>query len=56
VTLQQVREHLAGTFAKWQLPDQVLFVDSIPKTSVGKINKKAVRAEYAGLYAEAKDA
>jgi fatty-acyl-CoA synthase len=52
VTLQQVREHLSATFAKWQLPDQVLFVESIPKTSVGKINKKAMRAEYAGLYAE----
>jgi fatty-acyl-CoA synthase len=55
-TLQQVREHLSATFAKWQLPDQVLFVESIPKTSVGKINKKAMRAEYAGLYAEGGDA
>jgi acyl-CoA synthetase (AMP-forming)/AMP-acid ligase II len=29
----------------------VLFVDSIPKTSVGKLDKKVVRANYAGLYA-----
>jgi len=50
VTLQQLREHLSKAFAKWQMPDQVLFVECIPKTSVGKLNKKAIRAEYAALY------
>lgn len=32
--------------AKWQLPDKILFVEKILKTSVGKIDKKAIRSEY----------
>lgn len=52
VTLQQLREHLSKAFAKWQMPDQVLFVECIPKTSVGKLNKKLIRAEYAALYGQ----
>ncbi len=52
VTLDQLHQHLSDAFAKWQLPDQVLFVDSIPRTSVGKLNKKIIRAEYAALYVQ----
>jgi fatty-acyl-CoA synthase len=37
--------HCATAFAKWQLPDDVLFVDSIPLTSTGKMDKKVVRAD-----------
>ena len=55
VTVQQLREHLAAAFARWQLPDQILLVNSIPKTSVGKLNKKVIRAEYAGLYGHVAD-
>jgi fatty-acyl-CoA synthase len=51
-TPAQLIEHLAGTFERWQLPDRIVLVDSIPKTSVGKLDKKAIRAEYAGLYAQ----
>jgi fatty-acyl-CoA synthase len=53
VTRDELREHLSATFSKWQLPDEVLFVDSIPKTSVGKLNKKVIRAEYADRYLRA---
>jgi len=49
-TSEQLREHLRMTFAKWQLPDEVLFVDSIPKTSVGKIDKKVIRSLHAQHY------
>jgi fatty-acyl-CoA synthase len=52
-TPEELLEHLAGTFSRWQLPDRILIVQSIPKTSVGKLNKKVIRAEYAGLYTEA---
>jgi len=45
VTAKQVLEHCATQFAKWQLPDEVLFVDSIPLTSTGKMDKKVVRAD-----------
>lgn len=44
VTREEVIEHCATAFAKWQLPDDVLFVDSIPLTSTGKMDKKVVRA------------
>jgi fatty-acyl-CoA synthase len=52
-TAEELIEHLAGAFKRWQLPDRILFVASLPKTSVGKLNKKAIRAEYVGLYAQA---
>ncbi len=36
--------HCAKAFARWQLPDDVLFVDSLPLTSTGKLDKKVIRA------------
>ncbi len=45
VSKETILEHAAKTFAKWQLPDDVLFVDSIPLTSTGKMDKKVVRAD-----------
>ncbi|HEX9682644.1 MAG TPA: long-chain fatty acid--CoA ligase [Acidimicrobiales bacterium] len=44
-TLEEVREFLAPTFAKWWLPDAVEVVDEIPKTSVGKLDKKVLRTQ-----------
>ena len=38
-----------GIISKWGIPDRVLLVESIPKTSVGKLNKKAMREQYAQL-------
>ena len=49
VSAGEVTGHCAARFAKWQLPDDVLFRESLPLTSTGKIDKKAVRA---GLSAE----
>lgn len=40
----QVLQHCAQQFAKWQLPDEVLFIEDIPLTATGKMNKKVVRA------------
>lgn len=54
LTVEQVWAHLSATFAKWQMPDQVLFVEKIPKTSVGKLNKKVVRANYHDIYTSAR--
>ena len=45
LTGARVIAHCAARFAKWQIPDDVLFRDSLPLTSTGKIDKKAVRAE-----------
>ena len=38
-----------GIMSKWGIPDRVLFVEIIPKTSVGKLNKKAMREQYAEM-------
>ncbi len=43
----QVMAHCSEKFAKWQLPDDVLFVEGIPLTSTGKMDKKVVRAKLA---------
>ena len=39
---------LEGRIAKWWTPDEVLFVDDIPLGATGKIDKKVIRAAYAG--------
>ena len=44
VAKESILAHCAATFAKWQLPDDVLYVESIPLTSTGKMDKKVVRA------------
>ena len=40
---EELVEHLRGKVAKWWLPDQFAFVAEIPKTSVGKFDKKVLR-------------
>ena len=43
-TADELVEHLRGRVAKWWLPDEFAFVPEVPKTSVGKFDKKALRA------------
>jgi fatty-acyl-CoA synthase len=46
--LPQVHDHLkAAGFATWQLPDRIELIEAVPKTSVGKFDKKVLRARYA---------
>ena len=42
----ELHELLAGKFAKWQLPDAIVFADSIPRTSVGKFMKSRLREQF----------
>ena len=49
---RELRTHLLKRFAKWQLPDTILFVNEIPKTSVGKFSKRTIRERYWNLYTE----
>src|SRR6266850_552041 len=47
----QIKAHLAaladaGVISKYGIPDRILFVKSLPKTSVGKVDKKALREKY----------
>src|SRR5258705_9870260 len=46
-TPEELREFLAKSFAKWQLPDAFVFVPEIPRTSVGKFKKTALREQFA---------
>ncbi len=47
VTEAELMAHLAPQFAKFQLPDRILVLKAIPKTSVGKFDKKVLRQQYA---------
>jgi fatty-acyl-CoA synthase len=44
VTQQEVIDFLKDRVAKWWLPDEIRFIDEVPKTSVGKFDKKVLRA------------
>jgi acyl-CoA synthetase (AMP-forming)/AMP-acid ligase II len=46
VTPQQILDHLEGHVAKWWLPDEIVFVESLPHTATGKLLKTALRQEY----------
>ena len=47
VGADELREFLAERVAHWQLPERWSFVDEVPKTSVGKFDKKVIRRRYA---------
>jgi fatty-acyl-CoA synthase len=46
VEAAELREFLAAKFAKWQLPDGFVFTSEIPRTSVGKFRKTALREQF----------
>jgi acyl-CoA synthetase (AMP-forming)/AMP-acid ligase II len=47
VGVGELREFLASRVARWQLPERWSLIEAVPKTSVGKFDKKRVRADYA---------
>jgi fatty-acyl-CoA synthase len=46
VSADELRTFLADKVARWWLPERWTFVDEIPRTSVGKYDKKAIRSRY----------
>jgi fatty-acyl-CoA synthase len=44
---EDLLDFLASRVAKWWLPDDVVFIDEVPKTSVGKFSKKDLRTRFA---------
>lgn len=46
ITKEELLEFLRPRFAKWWLPDDIVFVEAIPKTSVGKFDKKVLREQF----------
>ena len=53
-TTADIKAHLkvfadGGVISKYGIPEKILFVDSLPRTSVGKINKKELRQKYGDM-------
>ena len=47
VTAEELRAFLSAKFAKWQMPDDFVFVNDLPHTSTGKLLKTELRKRYA---------
>ncbi|MFI5365905.1 MAG: long-chain fatty acid--CoA ligase [Candidatus Binatia bacterium] len=45
-TKEELLEHLTAQVAKWWLPEDIVFVEALPKTSVGKIAKRQLRDQF----------
>jgi fatty-acyl-CoA synthase len=52
ITKKEIYDFLQTQVAKWWLPDEIIFVNEIPKTSVGKFDKKVLREKYANTPAK----
>jgi acyl-CoA synthetase (AMP-forming)/AMP-acid ligase II len=46
-TPEDLTEHLRPRVAKWWLPEEFAFIDEVPRTSVGKFDKKQLRQRLA---------
>jgi len=46
LTREDILNHLEGKVARWWLPDDVVFIEEVPKTSVGKFDKKILRERF----------
>jgi fatty-acyl-CoA synthase len=46
LTREDILAHLEGKVARWWLPDDVVFIEEVPKTSVGKFDKKVLRERF----------
>ncbi|SFS36879.1 long-chain fatty acid--CoA ligase [Halostagnicola kamekurae] len=46
VSGDELRAHLRERYPKWWMPDKIVFVEEIPKTTTGKFNKKVLREDF----------
>ena len=46
-SIEDLRDFLEGRVAHWQVPERWALIDEVPKTSVGKFDKKRLRQQYA---------
>jgi fatty-acyl-CoA synthase len=47
ISESELTDYLAQQFAKWWIPERYVFLDELPKTSVGKFDKKVMRQQHA---------
>ena len=50
VTKKDVLDHIKKSLAKWQMPDDVVFVEELPHTATGKLLKTKLRDQYKGYH------
>lgn len=48
----EILARLAARFPKWWIPDAVRFVEALPLTAVGKVDKRALKAKWQGVFSE----
>ena len=48
LTREQMLGFFEGRIAKWQIPDDVVFVDELPHTATGKLQKLKLREQFRG--------
>ena len=48
-TKAELLDHLADGLPKWQIPDELVFLDALPRTPVGKYSKMDLRQQFAGV-------
>ena len=48
-----VRAHIATRMAKWQVPDDIVFIEALPMTATGKISKMTLRERFKDFYKDA---
>ncbi|HEY7022433.1 MAG TPA: long-chain fatty acid--CoA ligase [Ktedonobacterales bacterium] len=53
LTKEDIIAYLEPKIAKWWLPEEVIMIDAVPKTSVGKFDKKVLRAQHAAEHTPA---
>jgi fatty-acyl-CoA synthase len=46
VTPDELKDYLSDKVARWWVPERWSFIESVPKTSVGKFDKKVLRRQY----------
>src|SRR5262249_4306874 len=46
ISKDEILDFLRPKVAKWWLPDDVVFIEAVPKTSVGKFNKRTLREQF----------
>lgn len=52
-TVEELRAWIGEIFPRWWLPEAIVFLETLPKTSTGKFLKTALRDQFAGWYQEA---
>ena len=52
INKKEILDYLKGKIASWGMPDDVVFIDEIPHTATGKIQKLALREKFKGYKLE----